>query len=351
MEQAFSVGSQSRWWQAWSQCTSCVHVHSAVGEGGRSTLAGNGPWTYILTGDCRARRRPLRSTAGVEPPWRWAAWARATSRASSSSGTTFWVPAGRSRSWTSPWRQLVADDDREVGAARARPTRAACRASGGPARPGRAIPAARRSVAMRSRVTVSSGSAPTTTAAGAPIRRSASPALLVEREDEPVEADPEPDPRRRLAAEELDQAVVPTAAAERLLLALRAGDVELERGPRVVVEAADEARLEAVRDAQRVEVGADAAKCSAQASHSRSVMRGAAALSVGHRRVLGVEQAQDVAFQSVALDRRQRSHVVAVVRGQLRDVGRPAGRVADRVEQDLDAAQTRHRRRSARRAR
>ena len=60
MEQAFSVGSQSRWWQAWSQYTSCVQVHSAVGEGGRRTLAGNGPWTYILTGDCRAgvNRRP-----------------------------------------------------------------------------------------------------------------------------------------------------------------------------------------------------------------------------------------------------------------------------------------------------
>ena len=58
---------------------------------------------------------------------------------------------------------------------------------------------------------------------------------------------PKPIAGRRPAAEQLDQPVVPPAAAERLLLALATDDVELERGPRVVVEAADEARLEPVR--------------------------------------------------------------------------------------------------------
>ena len=104
---------------------------------------------------------------------------------------------------------------------------------------------------------MSSGSAPTTTASGACVGRGVD-ALLLEREQHPVEPEPEPDPRRRLAAEQLDEPVVAAAAAERLLLALAARGVELERGPRVVVEAADEARLEPVRDAQRVEVRPDA---------------------------------------------------------------------------------------------
>ena len=84
-------------------------------------------------------------------PWRWAAWARAISRPRSATGTTFWVPAGRSRSWTSPsasssptmtakWAcslrgrlELLA----ELAAARARPAPS--------------TPAARSSVAMRRR--------------------------------------------------------------------------------------------------------------------------------------------------------------------------------------------------------
>ena len=42
----------------------------------------------------------------------------------------------------------------------------------------------------------------------------------------------------------------------------RARRVDLERGPRVVVEAADEARLEPYGDAERIEMRADASKCS-----------------------------------------------------------------------------------------
>ena len=80
---------------------------------------------------------------------------------------------------------------------------------------------------------------------------------LLERQDQPIEPDAEPDARRRATAEQLDQAVVAAAAADRLLLALPTADVELERGPRVVVEAAHEARLEAVGDAEGVEVAAD----------------------------------------------------------------------------------------------
>ena len=104
---------------------------------------------------------------------------------------------------------------------------------------------------------MSSGSAPTTTATGAGSAAVTAP-VSVRARIEPVEPDPEPDPGRRPPAEQLDQAVVPPAAADRLLLALAPGDVELERRPRVVVEAADEAGLEPVRHAERVEVGPDA---------------------------------------------------------------------------------------------
>ena len=67
-----------------------------------------------------------------------------------------------------------------------------------------------------------------------------------EREQHPLEAHPEPDPGHPRAAERLGQPVVP-AAAEQGRLLLVAGLLhrvrhELERGPRVVVETADERR-------------------------------------------------------------------------------------------------------------
>ena len=56
-----------------------------------------------------------------------------------------------------------------------------------------------------------------------------------------------------------------------------------------------------------------------------------------HRRILGIEQAQDVAVEALLLDRRQGRPMRVEVRRQLGDVGRPAGGVTDRVQQDLDA--------------
>ena len=60
-----------------------------------------------------------------------------------------------------------------------------------------------------------------------------------------------------MPAEQLDEPVVAAATAERLLAALTTGNEELEGRPGVVVEAADEARLDAVGDAERIEVLAD----------------------------------------------------------------------------------------------
>ena len=57
----------------------------------------------------------------------------------------------------------------------------------------------------------------------------------------------------------------------------------------------------------------------------------------GHRRVMRVEQAQDVPLEAVPLQRRQLRGPGLVVGGQLLDVCRPAGAVADRIEQHLHA--------------
>src|SRR6476619_7210461 len=81
-------------------------------------------------------------------------------------------------------------------------------------------------------------------------------ALFVEGEQQPIEPDPETDPRGRPPAEQLDEAVVPPSPTQSLLLTLATLDVELERRPRVVVEPADEPRLQAIRDAERVEMRA-----------------------------------------------------------------------------------------------
>jgi len=55
------------------------------------------------------------------------------------------------------------------------------------------------------------------------------PSGLAQGEEQPVDSDAEPDPGRRAAAEQLDEAVVPSATTDRLLLSLTTGDVELDR--------------------------------------------------------------------------------------------------------------------------
>ena len=78
-------------------------------------------------------------------------------------------------------------------------------------------------------------------------------ARRLEREQHPIEPEPEADARRRPAAEQLDEPVVAPAAADRGLLARRRpAGIDLERGPRVVVEPAHEPRLELVLDADGV---------------------------------------------------------------------------------------------------
>ena len=77
--------------------------------------------------------------------------------------------------------------------------------------------------------------------------------LALQIEDDPFDAGAEADARRRLATQQLDQAVVASAGADGALAAffLR---LELEDGARVVVEPAHQPRVHGVRDLQRIEV-------------------------------------------------------------------------------------------------
>ncbi len=164
-------------------------------------------------------------------------------------------------------------------------------------------------------------------------------ARLGERQDDAVEPKGETDAGRGLAAQQLDQAVVPAAAAERRLLALGALAVELEGRPGVVVEAAHEARCQ--------RIGTPSA--SRWARTAREVLRagGAEVLGDGRGRgdevgqvgILGVEEAQGVRGQALAFDAYQSVLVGAEMGPERIDVGRPACRVADGVDEDLDVAQ------------
>src|SRR5439155_3969000 len=72
--------------------------------------------------------------------------------------------------------------------------------------------------------------------------------LELEGEYEALDACAKADPRRRRPADLLHEVVVPSAAADRRRLHALVRPDELERRPRVVVEAADEGRLDGVLD-------------------------------------------------------------------------------------------------------
>ena len=93
-------------------------------------------------------------------------------------------------------------------------------------------------------------------------------------------------------------------------------------------------------DPQCVEVGLDG--CEVFRARTAQPIRDPRRRGVdgGHRRVLGVEQPQDVALEPVPFELRQLVDMAAEVRRQLLDVRRAAGRVADRVEVNLDPVQT-----------
>jgi hypothetical protein len=156
-------------------------------------------------------------------------------------------------------------------------------------------------------------------------------------QDEPIQADPEADGRGGPSAQELDEAVVPAAAAERLLLPFSTEEVELEGRASVVVQAPDQPRLDPVRDPDRVEVPANRVEMlAAGGAQSLRDPRGRG-IELRHRRVLRVEQPEGIPLEALAFKRREPVLVTPVPGGQLGEVGRPARAVPDRVQEHLDA--------------
>ena len=90
---------------------------------------------------------------------------------------------------------------------------------------------------------------------------------------------PQPTAGARLAAELLDQRVVAAAAADRALRAEPVGD-PLEHGEVVVVHAAHQARVDAVRRARRRRAPrAPPSKCASDAAPRKSISCGAASMT------------------------------------------------------------------------
>src|SRR5439155_5646405 len=130
---------------------------------------------------------------------------------------------------------------------------------------------------------------------------------------------------------------VPSAAADRRRLRALVRPDELERRPRVVVEAADEGRLDGVLDAVRVEVGAHLlevllALVAERLSDLRSVLQCRAHLLVLH--VEDAEWARGTLLLRIVVE-----NVLVRVepRVQALDIRRAALAVADRVELELVA--------------
>ncbi len=161
----------------------------------------------------------------------------------------------------------------------------------------------------------------------------------LEGQDDAIEPHSEPDTRGGPSAEQLDEAVVAAATAERLLLAVTAWQVELEGGPGVVVETAHQGGFEPVRHAERSQVLLDRGEV--VRAGGAQVVRDprCAPIEIGHRGILGIQQTEHVTFQAVPLESREPVPVRAEVVGQQREVGGAAGRVPDRVEQHLGARQ------------
>ena len=124
--------------------------------------------------------------------------------------------------------------------------------------------------------------------------------LGVGDDQQPLDPDPEADPGRGRTAHILGELVVAPAAADRVLGGVERVAHELERGARVVVEPAHQARIELVLDSERVEAALYRLEV-----HPRLVAQMLGELrcpldDVRPRVVLGVEHAQRVVLDPLA---------------------------------------------------
>ena len=161
----------------------------------------------------------------------------------------------------------------------------------------------------------------------------------VQREHDPFQPGAEPDAGCRRTAELLGQPVVATATAHRVLRRVERGALKLERGARVVVEAAHEPRRELHVDRQRLEPRLDALEMIRRGV--RQVLRELrrAQDDVLPRLDLGIEHPHRVRVDARQELVAERAAVANEVISQGRDETRARLRIAHRVEQQAHIAE------------
>ncbi len=148
--------------------------------------------------------------------------------------------------------------------------------------------------------------------------------LCVASEQQPLDADPEPDPRLWRSAEPFDETVVAAAAPDRVLCRVESFCCELERGPRVVVEPPHEARLHVVLDPERIEARPEPGEVrGAFARRASRRVFGASSVTRRHSGRLAVEDPKRP-VELVAVLVAQLVAVLSQVRAKRLDICRPA---------------------------
>ena len=166
-----------------------------------------------------------------------------------------------------------------------------------------------------------------------PLCRNVEDAFGIAGQKQALDAQRKADAGRRRTAERFHEPVVAAAAADRVLCGVEAGGAELERGAGVVVEAAHELVLDLVVDPQRVQTLAHPLEvgrrgCSEIVGDPRGVR--------GHGRrglALGVQDAQRVARNLVAVLRVHIASAALQVAAQRLAIGHAGADVAHRVHQ------------------
>src|SRR5579863_162911 len=148
---------------------------------------------------------------------------------------------------------------------------------------------------------------------------------------DPLHSHREPDSRRRLTAELSDEPIVAAAGAYGILRSKCVGD-PLEDRAAVVVQAADQPRVDAIADTDRVERGAERSEVLARLRIQMIGEERRARNDRAHFGILAVQDAQRIAVEAPPAVAVQRALVRLEVADQLLAVDAPRLRRAEGVD-------------------